>query len=788
MSNRLFGLPGTQITGTDIVDGSITAVDLASGAVTSAKILDGSIVNGDLSAAVNASLALADTALQSSTLNPIADNAFSVKDNGDATKLFQWELSGLTAGATLTLAPLLAASTVLSIRPMVDATGNIITQNGTSGMVFIGADATIGGSNSGIQYSNATTANRAQIKLHSYAASNSVAGVSTLTSRSGVIGTNTAVVAAQEYSKWTAQAGATTAGSAPISGSWAFKANTVNSLTVTSDWELKLTNLAGTLATAILVGSEGTMAVTGAITGSNLSGTNTGDQLTFKTIAVAGQSDVVADTATDTLTLVGGTGITLTTDASTDTITVTNSSMGGNTFSTIAIAGQSDVVADSTTDTLTLVAGSNITLTTNAGTDTVTIASSASGVADADYGDITVSSSGTVWTIDNAVVTGAKIASGTIDEANLDASVNASLDLADTALQAAAIGTTVQAYDAQLADVAGLAPTDNGVIIGNGANFVVESGATLKTSLGLTIGTDVQAYDPELTVLGAKWISASAAAPASLDFAEDTDSGTNYVRFTAPTTLTGDRTVQLPDFDGTLYISTGTDVAVTDGGTGLSTLTANNVILGNGTSTPLFVAPSTSGNVLTSNGTTWTSAAASGGGAITLLSTQTASASASIIFDSTYITSTYKTYLIEVIDARPATDDDNLQGVVSEDNGSSYATAGSSYHRIVSETDSAGTTSTGASTTSTRMDFTRLGIGNASNEALSCHINMYNPSSTTSHKRFSYMSTFTRADGSTAIAIGSNTYIATVNAINNIKLYYVGGNITSGTFKLYGVS
>jgi hypothetical protein len=62
-----------------------------------------------------------------------------------------------------------------------------------------------------------------------------------------------------------------------------------------------------------------------------------------------------------------------------------------------------------------------------------------------------------------------------------------------------AIGTDVQAYDAQLTDIAGLTPTDNGVVIGNGTNFVVESGATLKTSLGLTIGTDVQAYDADLT-------------------------------------------------------------------------------------------------------------------------------------------------------------------------------------------------------------------------------------------------------------------------------------------------
>jgi len=50
-----------------------------------------------------------------------------------------------------------------------------------------------------------------------------------------------------------------------------------------------------------------------------------------------------------------------------------------------------------------------------------------------------------------------------------------------------------------------------------------------------------------------------------------------------------------------------TDLAVADGGTGASTLTANNVLIGNGTSPVSFVAPSTTGNVLTSNGTTWTS-------------------------------------------------------------------------------------------------------------------------------------------------------------------------------------
>jgi len=68
-------------------------------------------------------------------------------------------------------------------------------------------------------------------------------------------------------------------------------------------------------------------------------------------------------------------------------------------------------------------------------------------------------------------------------------------------------------------------------------------------------------------------------------------------------------------------ITTGT-VGVSVGGTGANTLTANNVILGNGTSAVQFVAPGANGNLLTSNGTTWTSAAAPAGG-VTSLNGQT---------------------------------------------------------------------------------------------------------------------------------------------------------------------
>lgn len=60
-----------------------------------------------------------------------------------------------------------------------------------------------------------------------------------------------------------------------------------------------------------------------------------------------------------------------------------------------------------------------------------------------------------------------------------------------------------------------------------------------------------------------------------------------------------------------LPLSTGVSgtLSVSNGGTGVSSLTANNVLIGNGTSPLQSVAPGNSGNVLTSNGSTWSSAA-----------------------------------------------------------------------------------------------------------------------------------------------------------------------------------
>jgi hypothetical protein len=77
-----------------------------------------------------------------------------------------------------------------------------------------------------------------------------------------------------------------------------------------------------------------------------------------------------------------------------------------NSFETIAISGQSSVVAESATDTLNLVGGSNITLTTDASTDSITIASTASGSTqlNVEKNILTGDGSTTAFTVSSSIV------------------------------------------------------------------------------------------------------------------------------------------------------------------------------------------------------------------------------------------------------------------------------------------------------------------------------------------------------------------------------------------------
>ena len=121
-------------------------------------------------------------------------------------------------------------------------------------------------------------------------------------------------------------------------------------------------------------------------------------------------------------------------------------------------------------------------------------------------------------------------------------------------------------------------------------------------------------------------VTDGAGAGAAVLNANPTEAGTGTV-----TSVAGTGTINGISLSGTVTSSgnitlggalTGVDLTsqitgtlpVANGGTGAASLTANYVILGNGTSAVQTVAPGTSGNILTSNGTTWqsTTPAASG--------------------------------------------------------------------------------------------------------------------------------------------------------------------------------
>ena len=184
---------------------------------------------------------------------------------------------------------------------------------------------------------------------------------------------------------------------------------------------------------------------------------------------------------------------------------------------------------------------------------------------------------------------------------------------------------------------------DSEMIVGDGSTDpVAESGATLRTSIGVGTGDS-----PEFTAV-------------NIGAATDT---------TLARSGAGDLTVE----GNAIYRAGGTDVPIADGGTGASTLTANSVLLGNGTSALQMIAPSTSGNVLTSDGSTWASAAAGGGGSCVWLGSQVVTTGSEVTFTSLIDDSVYFAYKWHLYIAPDSASKLLMQ--FSEDNGSSYVSS-----------------------------------------------------------------------------------------------------------------
>ena len=149
------------------------------------------------------------------------------------------------------------------------------------------------------------------------------------------------------------------------------------------------------------------------------------------------------------------------------------------------------------------------------------------------------------------------------------------------------------------------ATTLTGYVKGNGTSAMTASAAIPNTDI-TGLGTMSTQNAGTVAITGGSIEGTTVGATTAATVRGTTVTATT--EFSGPGTgLTG--TASGLSIGGNAANVTGT-VAVANGGTGQTSLTANNVILGNGTSAVQFVAPGTNGNVLTSNGTTWTSAPA----------------------------------------------------------------------------------------------------------------------------------------------------------------------------------
>ena len=178
------------------------------------------------------------------------------------------------------------------------------------------------------------------------------------------------------------------------------------------------------------------------------------------------------------------------------------------------------------------------------------------------------------------------------------------------------------------------------------------------------------------------------------------------------------------------------------------------------------------------------------GGGLNLISTQTASSSATIDFTSG-IDSTYKEYIFKFINLHPATDNSKLFFQVTTNGGSSYGVTVTST--VIQTThDESGSSSSLAYETGLDLaqstNFQNLGNGEANdNDAASSGIlRLFEPSSTTFVKHFiGTYSTFDTAP--TLIVERVAGYFNTTSAINAIQFKMSSGNIDSGTITMYGV-
>lgn len=188
-----------------------------------------------------------------------------------------------------------------------------------------------------------------------------------------------------------------------------------------------------------------------------------------------------------------------------------------------------------------------------------------------------------------------------------------------------------------------------------------------------------------------------------------------------------------------------------------------------------------SGNIMTSNGTGIISSSPSSVGTLQLISTQTASNVANIAF--TNLSSTYSEYYVIISNLLPITNNASFFMQVSTNNGSSYSATGYYY----GQTDQNSSVQTGTFSASNSSSFgLMLNQSNAASNTGACEVTIINPGQSSKYHHFLNNSIYVDSAGKVDSIVGGCTW-TTVTAINAVQFGYSSGNISTGTFKLYGL-
>ncbi len=169
-------------------------------------------------------------------------------------------------------------------------------------------------------------------------------------------------------------------------------------------------------------------------------------------------------------------------------------------------------------------------------------------------------------------------------------------------------------------------------------------------------------------------------------------------------------------------------------------------------------------------------------GSLVLISTQTASSSTSVTF--TGLSTTYKKYIVIIERARPASDDVYLYMRTGNGSIDSGATA---YGYSTTES-TLGTVAGDGNGSDDHIQLTQSAkVGNDTNEYFSGTIDIHDPGNTSGYAGFTFVGMHISGIAQQYHVEGDGIY-KTGGAIDRVQFYFSTGNITSGTFKLYGLA